>query len=104
MEDAEIVEKMHPNTVKRVKSLINNTSWVLDIKKTLFTSDPLEKQCCKLRKGCRGTYFLKKQQILEKVKIAKTNRLLNLDVNINGFSIHSCDKCGYLLDNVNVVF
>ena len=33
MEDAEIVEKMHPNTVKRVKSLINNTSWVLDIKK-----------------------------------------------------------------------
>ena len=26
------------------------------------------------------------------------NLLLNLDVNIDGFSIHSCDKCGYLLD------
>ena len=23
---------------------------------------------------------------------------LNLDDNIDGFSIHSCDKCGYLLD------
>ena len=28
----------------------------------------------------------------------KTKLLLNLDVNSDGFSIHSCDKCGYLLD------
>ena len=48
--------------------------------------------------------FPQKVANFREVKIAKTNRLLNLDVNIAGFSIHSCDKCGYLLDNVNVVF
>ena len=30
--------------------------------------------------------------------IAKTKLLLNLNVNVDGLSVHSCDKCGYLLD------
>ena len=38
------------------------------------------------------------QQISEKVGTAKTKILLTLDVKIDGFSIHSCEKCGYLLD------
>ena len=30
--------------------------------------------------------------------IAKTKLLLSLDVNVDGFSAQSCDKCGCLLD------
>ena len=56
---------------------------------SLFTSDPLEKQFGKLQRGCGHTYFITVQQILEKVRIAKTKLLLNLDVNNDGFSIHS---------------
>ena len=62
----------------------------------LFTSDPLEKQFGKLWQGCGGTYFITVQQNLEKVWIAKL--LPNFDVNIDVFSIHRCDKCGFLLD------
>ena len=50
---------------------------------------PLEKQFGKLRQGCGGTYFITVQQMLEKVGIAKTKLLLNLDLNIDVFSIFS---------------
>ena len=56
----------------------------------------MENQFGKLRQGCGGTYFITVQQVLEKV--GKTKLSLNLDVNNDGFSIHSCDRCGYLLD------
>ena len=82
---------------------LGSSSKTFDIKKAVavchfgvFTSVPLEDQFGKLRQGWGGTYFITVQQILEKV--AKTKLLLNLDVNSDGFSIHSCDKCGYLLD------
>ena len=58
----------------------------------------MEKQLGKLPQGCGSTCFITMQQVLEKVGIAKKRLLLNFDMNIGGFSIHSCDKCGYLLD------
>lgn len=70
----------------------------------IFTSDPLGKQFDKLRQGCGGTYFITVQQILEKVEIAKKKLLLNLDMNIDGFSVHSIGKCGYLLHEDDVIF
>ena len=90
---------MHPNTVKRVKSLAKDTTRGLSYTSRssanlakhlilknasvcllgLFTSDPLEKQFGKLRQGFGGTYFILVQQILEKFGIAKTKLLLNLD-------------------------
>ena len=60
----------------------------------LFTSFLLEKQFVKLWQGSIGIYFITVQQILEKVRIEKTQFLLNLDVNIDGFSVDSCDKFG----------
>lgn len=60
----------------------------------LFTSFLLEKQFVKLWQGSIGIYFITVQQILEKVRIEKTKFLLNLDVNIDGFSVDSCDKFG----------
>ena len=109
-------KKMHPNTVRREKSLTKDTSRGLPtcgglvnlakhfISKNqlsyvmlgLLTSDPLEKQFGKLWQGYGGTYFITVQQNLEKVWIAKL--LSHFDVNIDGFSIHRCDKCGFLLD------
>ena len=62
---------------------------------------PLEKKFGKLRQGCGGTYFITVQQMLEKVGISKRKLLLNLDLNIDVFSIfsiHSRDQCGYILD------
>ena len=56
----------------------------------------MEKQFGKLWQGCGGTYFITVQQNLEKVWIAKL--WSNFDVNIDGFSIHRCDKCSFLLD------
>ena len=110
---------MHPNTVKRMKSLTKDTSrgfshicrglvglakhliskkQLLYVMLGLFTSDLLEKQFGKLRQECSGTYFITMLQILEKVGIAKKKLLLNFDVNIDGFLVHSSDKCVYLLD------
>ena len=125
VEFAGIAQTMHPNTVKRVNSLTKDNSrglshtcrGLFDLAKYLiqkkqlsnvmlgiFTSDPLGKQFDKLRQGCGGTYFITVQQILEKVEIAKKKLLLNLDMNIDGFSVHSIGKCGYLLDEDDVIF
>lgn len=65
-----------------------------------FTSDPIEKAFGKLRQGSGGTYFINAQQILEKVNISKTKVLLRLNVDLddlNAFTGHMCEKCGYKL-------
>ena len=43
-----------------------------------FSTDPLEKDFCKLRQGSGGTYFITVQQILEKLNIYKAKLLLKL--------------------------
>ena len=110
-EFAEIVEKIHANTEKHVTSfnkrysrgLTHTCRGLVDWAKHLISKKVIVwrviylwffgKQFGKLRQGFGGTYFITVQQISEKVGIAKT-----LDVKIDGFSIHSCEKCGYLLD------
>ena len=102
---------MHPNTVKRVKSLTKYTSrglphlcrGLVDLakhlisKKTVFVCHVgvtylVGKQFGKLRQG----WYLFHHSAFS--SIAKTKLLLNLAVNVDGFSVQSCDKCGYLLD------
>ena len=66
-----------------------------------FSTDLLEKTFGKLRQGSGGTYFINVQQVLEKVKIQRAKLCLQLHVvieSLNAESGHSCNLCGYLLD------
>ena len=73
-----------------------------------FSADDLEKMFCKLREGEGGTYFITVQNILQKVRIQKAKLSLKLGIDINDLNLddgHSCDKCGYLMDEeVSMVF
>jgi len=121
MEIANFARSLQPESTKREQSLTKDTSnaifqtchALIDLSKHLllehnfeyvvlgkFTSDPLEKSFGKLRQGSGGTYFINVQQVIEKVNIFKTKLLLQLNVDIEDYSVssnHSCHKCGYFL-------
>ena len=48
-----------------------------------FSTDPLQKESGKLRRGSSGTYFINVQQCIEKLHIKQTSLLLNQNVNIH---------------------
>ena len=81
------------------KYLLSNThSYVI---LSQFSTDLLEKTVGKLRQGSGGAYFITVQQVLEKVKIERAKLCLQLHVDIESLdaeSGHSCNLCGYPLD------
>ena len=65
-----------------------------------FSTDPLEKEFGKLRRGSGGTYFINVQLCIEKLHIKQTSLLLNQNVNIDEFDVnpgHQCISCDYKL-------
>ena len=69
---------------------------------SIFSTDPLEKQFCKLRQGSGGTYFIAVQQIFEKVSISKAKLLSNLNSDAVNNLVriepgHHCQKCSFTL-------
>jgi len=62
-----------------------------------FSTDPLEKEFGKLRRGSGGICFINTQQLIEKVRIFQTKEIINICPNILADITpgHSCNKCDY---------
>ena len=63
-----------------------------------FTLDNLEKEFGKLCQWSGETYFITVQKELGKVYITKAKLLLQMKCSTELVSCHTCDKCGYLMD------
>ena len=66
-----------------------------------FCSDPIEASYGIIREGTGGTYFITVQNCMEKLDIAKTKLLLQLNADVYNFTEdigHYCEKCKYFMD------
>ena len=65
-----------------------------------FTTDYLEATIGELRQGSGGTYFITVQNALEKLRIRKTQLLMQINPEgvIDETTGHECEKCHYDLE------
>ena len=120
LEIAAMAEKMRGKQGSRIKSLTRDTSLALEhtcnglieLSESLllsgqqyvllgeFTTDYLEATFGELRQGSGGTYFITVQNALEKLRIRKTQLLMQINPEgvIDETTGHECEKCHYDLE------